>query len=83
MDLSFYKAPLSEEIRNEGRAEGQAEGRAESRAEDILFILELRGIAVSEDVRGRITGCGDNETLLGWLARALTAPSAEGLFSDE
>ncbi|MFD3921089.1 hypothetical protein [Streptomyces sp. NPDC058595] len=83
VDLSFYKSPLSEEIRDEGRAEGRDEGRAESRAEDILFILELRGIDVSEDVRGRIAGCNDAETLLGWLARALSTPSAEGLFSDD
>ncbi|EST27994.1 hypothetical protein [Streptomyces niveus] len=75
VDLSFYKSPISEELRDEGRAE--------SRAEDILFILELRGITVPEDVRGRITGCDNTETLLGWLARALTTPSAEGLFSDE
>lgn len=83
MDLSFYTSPLSEEIRDEGRTEGRVEGRAESRAEDILFVLEQRGIDISEDVRGRITECGDTETLLGWLARALTTPSAEGLFSDE
>ncbi|MEV8344902.1 hypothetical protein [Streptomyces niveus] len=79
VDLSFYKSPISEELRDEGRAEG----RAESRAEDILFILELRGINVPEDVRGRITGCDDAETLLGWLARALTTPTAEELFASE
>lgn len=74
VDLSFYKSPLSEEIRDEGRVE--------SRAEDILFILEQRGIDVPEDVRERITGCDDTETLLGWLGRAITTPSAEDLFSD-
>lgn len=79
VDLSFYKSPISEELRDEGRAEG----RVESRAEDILFILELRGINVPEDVRARITGCDDAETLLGWLARALTTPTAEELFASE
>lgn len=83
VDLSFYKSPLSEEIRDEGRTEGRAEGRVAGRAEDILFVLEQRGVDVPEDARERITGCDDPEILLRWLARALTTPSAEGLFADE
>lgn len=79
VDLSFYKSPLSEEIRDEGRAEGEAR-RA---AEDVLDILEVRGIDVPEAVRERITGCGDPEILRHWLRRAVTAPTAEDIFTDE
>ncbi|MDN3294790.1 hypothetical protein QWM81_12155 [Streptomyces ficellus] len=75
VDLSFYKSPLSEEIRDEGRARG--------RAEDILIVLEQRGIDVPDEARERITGCGDPELLRHWLARAVTAPSAEEIFADE
>lgn len=75
VDLSFYKSPISQEIRAEGRAAG--------RAEDILFVLEQRGIDVPEDVRERINGCDDPEILLGWLARAITASSAEEIFATE
>ncbi|MHC5703332.1 hypothetical protein OTC26_018105 [Streptomyces tirandamycinicus] len=79
VDLSFYKSPLSDELRAEGRAEGEAR-RA---AEDVLDVLAERGITVPEAVRERVTGCGDPETLRHWLRRAVTAPSAEAIFADE
>jgi hypothetical protein len=80
VDLSFYKSPLSEELREERRAEGEARRRA---AEDVLDILEVRGIDVPEAVRERITGCGDPEILRHWHRRAVTAPTAEDVFTDE
>ncbi|MEV5953042.1 hypothetical protein AB0M11_04535 [Streptomyces sp. NPDC051987] len=87
VDLSFYKSYISEEIRDEGRAEGRAEGLAQGEArraaEDVLDILEVRGIDVPEAVRERITGCGDPEILRHWHRRAVTAPTAEGIFTDE
>ncbi|MBP0461250.1 hypothetical protein [Streptomyces montanisoli] len=87
VDLSFYKSYLSEEIRDEGRVQGRAqgrdEGRAEGRAEDILFVLEQRGLDFSDDVRTRVTDCIDPETLRQWLARALTAATAEDIFGEE
>lgn len=75
VDLSFYKSPLSEEIRDEGRVE--------SRAEDILLVLEQRGIDVPDEARERITGCEDPAILRRWLARAVTSPSAGEIFADE
>ncbi|MEU0332424.1 hypothetical protein [Streptomyces sp. NPDC006193] len=75
VDLSFYKSPLSEELRAEGRAEG--------RAEDILFVLERRGVHVPDAARTRITSCDDLDILRRWLDRALTAHTAEDLFAEE
>ncbi|MFF4141609.1 hypothetical protein ACFY0A_09455 [Streptomyces sp. NPDC001698] len=75
VDLSFYKSPLSEELR--------AEGEARRAAEDVLAILEVRGIDVPEATQERITGCGDAEILRHWLRRAVTAPTAEDVFTDE
>ncbi|MEU0392015.1 hypothetical protein ABZ208_04390 [Streptomyces sp. NPDC006208] len=75
VDLSFFKSPISEEIRDEGRAEG--------RAEDILVILERRGVDVPDEARERITGCGDLDTLSRWLVRAVTASSTEEIFTEE
>ncbi|WP_225835531.1 hypothetical protein [Streptomyces sp. NK08204] len=75
VDLSFYKSPLSEELREEGQTQ-----RA---AEDVLVVLEMRGIDVPDVVRERITGCGDLETLSRWLRRAVTASTAEEVFTDE
>ncbi|MFF8031481.1 hypothetical protein [Streptomyces sp. NPDC016626] len=83
VDLSFYKSPLSEEIRDEGRAEGRVEGEARRAAEDVLDILEVRGLDVPDAVRERITGCGDPEILRHWLRRAVTAPTAVEIFEDE
>ncbi|MBA2808307.1 hypothetical protein E0500_013070 [Streptomyces sp. KM273126] len=79
VDLSFYKSPLSEEIRDEGRAEGETR-RA---AQDILDVFEVRGIDVPEAVRERITNCDDPETLRHWHRRAIIAPSADEIFTDE
>ncbi|MFH8451113.1 hypothetical protein ACH4CD_17915 [Streptomyces fungicidicus] len=83
VDLSFYKSPLSEEIRDEGRAEGRVEGEARRAAEDVLDILDVRGIDVPDAVRERITGCGDPELLRHWHRRAVTAPTAEDVLTDE
>ncbi|KAF4410455.1 MULTISPECIES: hypothetical protein [Streptomyces] len=74
VDLSFYKSPLSEEIRDAGRAEG--------RAEDIVLILEDRGLEVSDAARERITGCKDPALLRHWLRRALSATSTEDIFTE-
>jgi hypothetical protein len=75
VDLSFYKSPISEELRDEGRAE--------SRAQDILFILGRRGVDVPDAVRERITSCDDSEVLLRWLDRALTVSSVEDIFTGD
>lgn len=87
VDLSFYKSPLVEEIRDEARVEGRVEGRAEGEtrraAEDVLTVLAERGIDVPEEARERITECGDPEVLGRWLRRAVTAPTAEDVFREE
>ncbi|GAA2503440.1 hypothetical protein GCM10010393_39880 [Streptomyces gobitricini] len=83
VDLSFYKSPISEEIRDEGRAEGRVEGRVEGRAEALLIVLEQRGLGIPEETRDRITSCDDPELLRRWLARAVTAPSVEDVFAEQ
>ncbi|WP_420865615.1 hypothetical protein [Streptomyces prasinopilosus] len=83
VDLSFYKSSLSEEIRDEGRAQGLEQGHLQRAAEDVLLVLEQRGLEVTDEVRGRITGCGDAELLRAWLARAVVVPEAEDVFEGE
>ncbi|MFE9726627.1 hypothetical protein ACFYQ5_24285 [Streptomyces sp. NPDC005794] len=75
VDLSFYTSPLSEGIRDEGRAEG--------RAEDILRLLELRGVVISDKAREKISGCDDLQVLGEWFSRAVTAATAEDVFTSE
>ncbi|MEU1934542.1 hypothetical protein ACH49O_12660 [Streptomyces coeruleorubidus] len=43
----------------------------------------MRDIDVPEAVRERIVSCDDPETLRRWHRRAVIAPSAEQIFSDE
>lgn len=75
VDLSFYKSFMAEEIRDEGRTEGIAQG--------ILLFLAQAGVDVSDEARGRITTCGDLDTLNRWLLRAPTARSVEDVFAEE
>lgn len=67
----------------EGKAEGEAQGRADERAHMILRVLGSRLILTPLDVRERITGCTDLDTLGVWLDRAFTVANAEDLFADE
>ncbi|ANS67308.1 hypothetical protein SLINC_5084 [Streptomyces lincolnensis] len=58
------------------------EGKAEGTAEGILRVLEVRGLAISDDVRERVTTCTDLDRLNGWLDRAGTVGRAEDLFVE-
>ncbi|MPY63114.1 RpnC/YadD family protein [Streptomyces spongiae] len=62
--------------------EGKAEGKAEGEATLILRLLERRGIPVPEDVRERVLGCTDLDTLTLWFDRSLTAATVEELFAQ-
>jgi hypothetical protein len=75
VDLSFYKSPISQEIR--------AEGQALRAAADVLEIFDERRMDVSEGVRERILGCDDLDILRRWLRRAVTVPAAEDIFAAD
>ncbi|WP_349239956.1 hypothetical protein [Streptomyces sp. CC219B] len=74
VDLSFFRSETSQRLRAEGRAEG--------RAEDVLLILDTRGIEVPEAARDRIASCTDLDELRTWLTRAVTAATADDLFTE-
>ncbi|GAA1514795.1 hypothetical protein GCM10009677_55010 [Sphaerisporangium rubeum] len=69
-----------EEGRTEGREEGRTEGLIEGEAKSILLMLEVRGLAVTDEQRRRITSCTDTDQLEGWVRRAVTAAGTEDLF---
>lgn len=60
---------------------GKAEGRAEGRAEDVLTVLTVRGIDVPDDVRDKVSTCGDLDQLDTWLRHAATARSIDEVFA--
>ncbi|WP_240661231.1 MULTISPECIES: hypothetical protein [unclassified Streptomyces] len=74
---------LFEEKYLEGKTEGKTEGKAEGKAEDILRVLQVRGLPVPDDIRERILGCSDLDTLTTWFDRSLTAARTEDLFPGE
>ncbi|MFE7114292.1 hypothetical protein ACFU99_02560 [Streptomyces sp. NPDC057654] len=70
-DLSFFRSVTSQNLRAEGLATA------------VLFLLDQRGIDVSDEARKRITDCHDHETLITWLARVYTTESTADLFEDD
>ncbi|AZS86089.1 hypothetical protein ELQ87_18765 [Streptomyces griseoviridis] len=75
MDLSFYRSPISQEIRAEGEAIGQVKA--------ILTFLEARGLDIPDDARERITTCDDPDLLRRWITRTPNAVTVNDLFTDE
>ncbi|MEU9867515.1 hypothetical protein AB0C87_06660 [Actinomadura sp. NPDC048021] len=59
----------------------RAEGRTEGEAKALLLMLAARGLDVSEDVRARVEACTDPEQIERWIQRAVSADSAEDLFT--
>ncbi|MEM6294802.1 MAG: hypothetical protein AAGA54_26240, partial [Myxococcota bacterium] len=77
---------IEEQLHAEGHAKGlvrgKAEGNVEGRAEALLVVLRARGLHVSAEVRERIQGCADPETLDRWLVRATTVSLPSEVFED-
>lgn len=59
-----------------------ADTRAEDWARSVLTVLERRGIAVTDDLRDRVSGCIDMALLGRWTVRALSATTADDLFTE-
>ncbi len=53
----------------------------EQLAAHILARLSARGMSLSEEQRQRVLACDDWNTLMGWLERVQTVPSADDLLS--
>lgn len=64
----------------EYQTELERKGQAKGEAKLILKLLASRSVAVSEQVRERITACTDVTQLDTWFDRALTAESTDDLF---
>jgi len=67
----------------EGETRGVVKGKLEGKVEAILAVLAARGVSVGHEVRARIEACTDVATLDQWIVRAVTAASAEEIFSEQ
>ncbi|MEW1722357.1 hypothetical protein [Streptomyces sp. NPDC093109] len=63
------------------REEAYLEGQVKERAAVILRVLESRLGPVSGEVRERVVGCSDLDTLSRWLDRAFVVTEAEAVFT--
>jgi hypothetical protein len=59
-----------------------AQGEAKGEASMLLRILVARGIDVPDDVRNRVTACGDTAQIEAWFDRAVTATTLSQVFGD-
>jgi len=59
----------------------RAEMRAEGEAKALLLMLERRGIAVTDEARGRITACTDTQQIETWVYRAFDISTIDELFA--
>jgi hypothetical protein len=77
-----FMAQLKAKMEAKAEAKAKAEVKAEVKAEALLTVLQARGMSVSEAVRSKILACMDLQTLDRWIARAVTAPTADSVLLD-
>jgi hypothetical protein len=80
-------SPTSEEqefimVMHKTWEEGRAEARAEAQANDVLTVLRVRGIAVSDAAHERILAEKDLEQLKRWLEKSIVATSIGDVIDD-
>lgn len=81
-----YQSDFAKKYVAQGRAEGLAEGlnqvRAEEAARNLLSVLRVRGITVSDAVREHILAQKDPERLERWLEKAAVATSVTEVIDE-
>ena len=65
-----------------GMAKGVEQGVEKGEAQMLLRLLTNRGFTVSDEVRSRVTSCGDSAVLVRWFDRALTATTVDEVFEE-
>jgi hypothetical protein len=85
MTTSEYEKTFIERIHDqgiaEGEARGEAKGKAEGKADAVLRLLDARGLTPSPEQRERVTSCTDPAQLDLWFDRAVTAITADEVFT--
>jgi hypothetical protein len=75
-----YLSDFARKYYGEGEAKGMAEGEAKGLREAVVTVAAARGIALSDEDRGRIAACSDLAALEAWLTRAAHADTARDVF---
>jgi Putative restriction endonuclease len=66
-----------DEVRAEGQAQGEAQGEAQGLRRAVTAVLRGRGLAVDDDLRLALAGCGDLAVLEAALLQATSASAAD------
>jgi hypothetical protein len=82
MTTSEYEKTFIERIYDHGFAQGRAKGAIREMAAGLLGMLDVRGLAPSQEQRERVTGCIDIAQQELWFRRALKAATAAEVFTD-
>lgn len=80
--MSYSWEQAREEGRREGQAQGQVQGLVQARAGDVLTVLRVRGIPVSDAERERILAERDPDRLERWLERAVAAATLAAVLDE-
>ncbi|MGH3209384.1 MAG: hypothetical protein ACRDNO_16650 [Trebonia sp.] len=78
MTTSEYEKTFIEKIHDDGIAEGEAKGKAEA----VLRLLDIRGLAPSQEQRQRVAASTNPAQLDRWFDRAITASTAAEVFAE-
>ena len=81
-ELDAYQKVIDEiqQVRDLAEArwlEGEAAGSVKAKMDAVFAVLAARGISVGSEIRAHIEACNDTPTLDRWIARAVTAVSAD------
>jgi hypothetical protein len=81
-DMSAETRAWFEDFQRKLRDEGRREGRVEEAARNVLTVLGVRSVAVSDVARERILAQKDPSLLESWLAKAIVATSVGDVIDD-
>ena len=77
MSTSYPESPLAKAVAEEAAAKATVQARSQ----DIVDILRLKDVAMSNEERERILACRDTEVLRRWFDRAVKASSIDEVFA--
>lgn len=72
--------PIIAHAVSDAEQRGEQRGELRGRREALRSVAKAAGVTISDDDQARIDACVDTSTLDAWIARAVTARSADAIF---
>ncbi|MFI9506251.1 hypothetical protein [Nocardia sp. NPDC052566] len=77
-----FTGPVVDKARAEAWEIGHAQGQLKGWRRALMIVLEARGLAVTDEVRERISSCTDIERIGTWTDRAVEIDWVEAVFGE-